>query len=81
MYQEIEYIARSETNPSERGIKSDENERFLRMEEKINEIFQNFREENSFLRNKIYDLEKDSKVAEVRNIVFTFNFCFHYLYT
>ena len=62
MYEEIEYIARSETSPSERPVERFDADRLLNIEQKINEIYNTFREENSFLRNKVYDLEKDTQV-------------------
>ena len=69
MYEEIEYIARSETTPSERPVERFDADRMLNIEQKINEIYNTFREENSFLRNKVYDLEKDAQV------IFNFYFC------
>ena len=69
MYEEIEYIARSETNPSERPVERFDADRMLNIEQKINEIYNTFREENSFLRNKVYDLEKDAQV------IINFYFC------
>jgi hypothetical protein len=61
MYEEIEDTF-SETTASERPAAKIDEDRLLKLEQKMNEMFNNFQEENSFLRNKVYDLEKDAQV-------------------
>ena len=61
MYEELEYTF-SETTASERPAPKIDEIRLLKLEEKMNKMFNNFQEENSFLRNKVYDLEKDAQV-------------------